>query len=83
MARNTSVILGNHFEEFISRQIERGRYASASEIIRAGLRLLEEHESRVEGLRQALVDGEQSGDAGELNMESVKKKARLRATEST
>lgn len=80
MARNTSVSLGDHFQEFIDRQIKRGRYGSASEVIRASLRLLEEHEHQVEALRQALVDGEQSGDIGEVNMESIKKKARLRAS---
>lgn len=82
MAKNTSVTLGDHFEDFIGRQIERGRYGSASEVVRASLRLLEEHEHRVEALRLALVDGEQSGDAGELDMESVKQKARSRAAQS-
>lgn len=82
MAKNTSVSLGDHFEEFIGRQIERGRYGSASEVIRASLRLLEEHEHRVEALRQALIDGEQSGGAGELDMDEIKRKARLRATQS-
>ena len=83
MARNTSVTLGDHFEDFIGRQIERGRYGSASEIIRASLRLLEEHENRIEALRQALIDGEQSGDVGEMNIESIKKRARLGVTQST
>ncbi|MDZ7801383.1 MAG: type II toxin-antitoxin system ParD family antitoxin [Trueperaceae bacterium] len=83
MAKNTSVTLGDHFDEFIGRQVERGRYGSASEVVRASLRLLEEHENRVEALRQALIEGEQSGDVGEVNMESIKKKARSRATPST
>ena len=83
MAKNTSVSLGDHFEEFIGRQIERGRYGSASEVVRASLRLLEEHENWVEVLRQALIDGEQSGDVGELDIESVKQKARLKAIRST
>lgn len=79
MAKSTSFSLGDHFEEFIDRQVERGRYGSASEVVRASLRLLEEHETRVETLRQALIEGEQSGDTGELDMESVKQKARSRA----
>jgi len=76
MAKNTSVSLGDQFEEFIGRQVARGRYGSASEVVRAGLRLLEEHENRLELLRLELAAGEQSGDAGELDMDSVKRKAR-------
>ena len=78
MAKNTSISLGDHFEEFISRQIESGRYGSASEVIRAGLRSLEEHERRIGAVRQALIDGEKSGDAGELNMKEIKSKGRRR-----
>ena len=79
MAKNTSISLGDHFEGFISNQIESGRYGSASEVIRASLRLLEEREQRIGTLRQALIDGENSGDAGELNMKAIKSKARSRA----
>jgi len=61
MQKNTSVTLGEHFETFIASQIDRGRFSSASEAIRAGLRLLEEHEVKVAALRQALRDGENSG----------------------
>lgn len=63
MARNTSVSLGDHFEQFIDSQIDTGRYGSASEVVRAGLRLLETTESRLEVLRNALVAGERSGRA--------------------
>ncbi len=78
MAKNTSISLGDHFEGFINRQIESGRYGSASEVVRASLRLLEEHEQKIGALRQALIDGEQSGNAGELDMDDIKRKARRR-----
>ena len=78
MAKNTSVSLGDHFESFIKRQIESGRYGSASEVVRASLRFLEEHEQRIAALREALIDGENSGDAGELDVSVIKSKARRR-----
>ena len=61
MPRNTSVTIGNHFEAFIAEQLKEGRYGSASEIVRAGLRLLEEQECRIRQLRAALIEGEESG----------------------
>ena len=61
MPKNTSITIGDHFADFIERQVEHGRYGSASDVVRAGLRLLEEHEVRLEALRAALIEGEQSG----------------------
>ena len=76
MPKNTSVSLGDHFERFIQRQIRSGRYGSASEVVRASLRLLEEHEQKIAALRDALIEGENSDDAGELDMNAIKGKAR-------
>ena len=63
MSKNTSMTLGNHFDGFISSQLKSGRYGSASEIVRAGLRLLEDDTTKINTLRQLLVDGENSGFA--------------------
>ena len=61
MPKNTSMSLGDHFDGFISQQISEGRYASASEVVRAGLRLLEDNERKVAVLRRMLEEGEHSG----------------------
>ncbi len=61
MAKNTSITLGNHFDSFIAQQIESGRYSSVSEVVRAGLRLLEENETKIKTLRSLLEEGEKSG----------------------
>jgi antitoxin ParD1/3/4 len=63
MAKNTSVSLGDHFDEFISRQVTDGRYGSASEVIRAGLRKLEDEEQKLETLRALITEGKASGVA--------------------
>jgi antitoxin ParD1/3/4 len=76
MSKTTSINLGDHFESFIDQQLASGRYGSASEVIRASLRLLEEREHKIEGLRKALLDGERSGDVGEFDMHRIKSKAR-------
>lgn len=79
MAKNTSISLGDHFEAFISEQIRSGRYKNASEVVRASLRLLEEHEHKTKALRQALIEGEESGDAGVLNFGEIRHEARKQA----
>ena len=70
MPRNTSVSLGDHFTGFIGERVASGRYNSASDVVRAGLRLLEEHEARVEALRDALIEGERSGPAAPFNFDA-------------
>lgn len=59
--KNTSVSLGDHYADFVNSQVLAGRYGSASEVLRAGLRLLEEREIRLKALQAALIAGEESG----------------------
>jgi antitoxin ParD1/3/4 len=61
MGRNTSISLGNHFEKFVDTRVSGGRFKNASEVIRAGLRLLEEEESKIVALKQAIKEGDESG----------------------
>ena len=61
MGKNTSISLGEHFSDFIESEVAKGRYASASEVVRASLRLLEEREAQLASLQAALAAGEESG----------------------
>lgn len=63
MATNTSISLDDHFAVFLASEVATGRYRSASEVVRAGLRLLEDQETRMSALRAALIAGEESGEA--------------------
>ncbi len=76
MGRSTSVSLGEHFTSFIDTQVQAGRYGSASDVMRAGLRLLEEHEARVKALQDALIAGEQSGEPQPFDFEAFKARKR-------
>ena len=67
MRKNTSVSLGDYFEDFVESRIAEGRYKNASEVIRAGLRLLEEEENKVAALKSALQEGINSGLARNFN----------------
>lgn len=67
MGRNTSVSLGDYFEDFVEDRIAQGRYENASEVIRAGLRLLEEEEQKVQLLKNAIQEGLESGVAVNFN----------------
>ena len=70
MAKNTSMSIGEHFARFIKTQVQSGRYGSASDVVRAGLRLLEEHETKVKTLQEALIEGERSGVAEDFDPET-------------
>jgi antitoxin ParD1/3/4 len=61
MSKSTSIVLGDELSNFIDTQVAKGRYGSSSEVVRAGLRLLEEHDAKLEALRAALIEGERSG----------------------
>lgn len=68
--KSTSFTLGEHFTDFIEAQVSSGRYGSASDVVRAGLRLLEENEAKREALVAALTEGEQSGLSTEFDIEA-------------
>lgn len=68
MQKNTSVALGDHFTGFIEQQVAAGRYGSATDVVRSGLRLLEQHELQLQQLRADLMTGEQSGVATDFAM---------------
>jgi len=61
MAKNTSILLSEYFEAFISKEVASGKYGSASEVVRTALRLLESEERKTKELRKALIVGEKSG----------------------
>ena len=70
MNRNTSISLGNYFDSFIQSKISAGRYKNASEVVRAGLRLLEEEENKMVALKEAIESGIDSGIASGFNPET-------------
>ncbi len=63
MSKNTSIALSDHFQDFVRKQVARGRFGSTSEVVRAGLRLLEEREAKLVALRNAIQEGIDSGPA--------------------
>ncbi len=76
--RTTSVALGTYFENFVKVKVEQGRYNNASEVIRAGLRLLEENEVRLQELKMAIEEGMESGIATDFNPEEHLKSLKAR-----
>ncbi len=69
MNKNTSISLGSYFDKFVRGRISAGRYKNVSEVIRAGLRLLEEEENRMIALRDAIQEGIESGTAYDFSPE--------------
>ncbi len=61
MGKNTSFSLDEHYSLFIEGEVASGRYRSASDVVRSALRLLEDRETQLRGLREALIEGERSG----------------------
>jgi antitoxin ParD1/3/4 len=70
MSKKTSFSLGDHFSAFIEAQVSKGRYGNASDVVRAALRLLEEQEAKLEALRAALIEGENSGPSTPFDFEA-------------
>lgn len=73
MAKNTSILLGDYFDTFINRQIQTGRFSSASEVVRAALRLFEQEESKKNELIKELKRGEKSGFVKEFDRKKIMK----------
>jgi len=75
MTKSTSFNLGKHYDEFISSQVKAGRYGSASEVMREGLRLVEERVSALEALKAELNDGLSSGISEDFSWEKIRSRA--------
>jgi antitoxin ParD1/3/4 len=82
MAKNTSILLGDHFESFITKQVRTGKYSSASEVVRAALRMFEHEESKKNELVKELKKGEKSGFVEDFNrikfIENLHQKHRIK-----
>lgn len=70
MGRNTSISLGNHFESFIESMVNNGRFNNASEVVRAGLRFLEDEENKIFSVRKAIQEGIDSSMLKILSLKS-------------
>ncbi len=78
MKKNTSIILGHHFDEFVKQEVSSGRYASVSEVIRNGLRKMEEEKHYRTLIEEALITGEASGPNERFDNEEFKNRMRER-----
>lgn len=80
--KNTSISLGDYFDQFVISQVSAGRYKNVSEVIRAGLRLLEDEESKVIALRNAIQQGIDSGIAHDFNPQKNLENLKARRTQN-
>lgn len=83
LSKNTSFSLGEHFAAFVEAQVDQGRYSSASDVVRAALRLLEEQETQLAALRAALIEGEESGPSMPFDFEAFIARKRAAADTQT
>jgi antitoxin ParD1/3/4 len=70
MAKNTSILLGEYFDNFINSQVKTGKFSSASEVVRAALRMFEQEETKKKELIKELIKGEKSGFVKDFNRKS-------------
>ena len=70
MPQHTTIRLRGHLAELVARLVREGRYGSASDVVCAGLHLLEQRERRIEALRASLIEGEQSGASASFDLEA-------------
>ncbi len=79
VAKSTSIILGDYFASFVDAEVDSGRFGTTSEVVRAGLRLLEAEEKKLAALRGALEAGEKSGLATGNPFTRVRRKVGLKS----
>lgn len=77
LSKNTSVTLGDHLAGFVEGQVSAGRYGNASEVVRAGLRLLEERETQHQALRAAIKEGIDSGPSERVDLAAFVRRRRV------
>jgi antitoxin ParD1/3/4 len=75
MAKTTSFVLGEHFEQLIAQQMHTGRYSSASEVVREALRIFENQQAAIKRLNDAIEEGYASGFVDELDWDALNKRA--------
>jgi len=78
MNKHTTLALDEHAADFIEQQIEDGNYSSASEVVSAGLKLLEERQEKIERLRAAIIEGEESGEPRPFDFDEFLKRMHAR-----